>query len=82
VHSSELEVLWERNGPQVSSPSPGAGAIDRGTGHLRITENSRLATAAAAMKQRMITRSNVRVLLLLPTLERRSRELADIVAAV
>jgi hypothetical protein len=50
---------------------------------LRITENSRLAMAAPAMKRRMTTRSRVRELFPLPPLARRSKDellVADIVA--
>jgi hypothetical protein len=42
--------------------------------NLRITENSRLATAAPAIKKRITTRSSVRELFPLPPLARRSRD--------
>ena len=44
-------------------------------GHLRITENRRLATAAPAMKQRMMTRNRVLVFWLFPREATNSRGL-------
>jgi hypothetical protein len=52
--------------------------------HLRMTENNRLATAAPAMKHRMMTLSKVLVLWLLPTevMTSSGLELASVATAI
>lgn len=58
--------FWSKTPPQLRLSAAMASASQndsyKNSSNLRITENKRLAMAAAAMKQRMTTRNSARVL--------------------
>jgi hypothetical protein len=75
-----MKELDDDNAQEEQFISLGALPFGDDLGHLRITENSRLAIAAPAMNNRMTTRSRARVLCPLPPLAMISTVVAAIVA--